>query len=154
MFWFVSINRSKYCKYVLKDYRLPRSRSSVVLNKPKEEDLFVHKSVSYEPENSAQIDWLLGFKHRSDTGLNLLACSTQKNNPNLKKYENKFHVDAKEGIEYWPRLKRPQVVKTKGNCYNSSLKLNWLYFWLNFIWNPQLRMYRKLINARKEVSTR
>lgn len=109
-------------KYVLKDYRLPRTRSSVVLNKPekrfKEEDLFVHNSVSSEPKNSAQIDWLLGFKHRSDTGLNLLACSTQANKPNLKKYENKFHIDAKEGIEYWPRLKRPQVVKTKGNYCN------------------------------------
>lgn len=94
---------------------MPRSRSLIFTKPKEEEDLFVHKSVGSGPKQSAQIDWLLGFKHRSDTGLNLLACSTQNNNPNLKKYENKYHIDAKAGIEYWPRFKRPKIVKTKGN---------------------------------------
>ena len=68
------------------------------------------------PSNFANTlnEYLVGFKHRSTTDLNLLAVSTLENNPDLKKFENKYHLEAKKGIEYWPRYKRPPTLKSKG----------------------------------------
>lgn len=60
---------------------------------------------------------LIGLGTKSMSTLDLPVNSIVRNRPiNMNPYENKYHVRAKEGFEYWNKDKRyPENNKPKGN---------------------------------------